>query len=60
MEMTRPTVRSGSAGALSGNVFGKLFDRDAGLQPGHIGLAEHQLVEGMSRDVLRVISAVAI
>src|SRR6516225_9584526 len=29
-----------------GNVFGKLLDGDAGLDPAHVGLAEHQLVEG--------------
>jgi hypothetical protein len=28
------------------NVLGKIFDRDAGLDPAHIGLAQHELVEG--------------
>ena len=29
-----------------GDVLGQLLDRDAGLQTPHVGLAEHQLVEG--------------
>src|SRR5216684_2094846 len=29
-----------------GDVLGQLLDGDAGLHPAHIGLAEHQLVEG--------------
>jgi hypothetical protein len=33
-----------------GNVLGELLDRDAGLDPADVGLAEHQLVE---RDVAR-------
>ena len=29
-----------------GDVVGQLLNRDAGLHPAHIGLAQHQLVEG--------------
>ena len=32
------------------NVFGEVFDRNAGLDPAHIGLRENELIEG---DVLR-------
>jgi len=40
-----PDIQARQEGA-PGDVFGKLLDGNAGLQPAHVGLAQHQLIEG--------------